>query len=243
MAEFTRAPLHFTTPGTRGSIGPCIKGWLYMLSVAPSLLVAFTWWEGLSWTWRIVLFMNVLAAGLAAVACGLIIWERATLFLTSRKEQRRITATINALGDNVQELDIPTAAAIWAGTMETANVERHAHFRGLKNAVDRGLIRPTNHAAPRTANMHTKVDVSSLLDFWRSKGVIGPSPFFGARDAASFLGATMCPVERANLVCYPNIACLPPRHRHRLEALSELVTRQRLAIFTERDTSDAGGLR
>ena len=143
-----------------------------MASFVLALATFFTgWWEGLSWAARITYATVTLAAALAIVVLAVWIWEKGTLYLTTRRDQQRIVKALNNLGEDTQELDIITAAAIWAGTLDISNIERHTYFRGLKDAVNKRKIEPTNLTNGK-ADKKTKVDFESLMDYWRSKKII-----------------------------------------------------------------------
>ncbi|MEO3428924.1 hypothetical protein AAFN88_08725 [Pelagibius sp. CAU 1746] len=149
-----------------------VKGALYLVGVAPAVISFFSGWlDGLSTSAIVAYSMLALVSGLAAVSLALWIYERATLFLTSRRQQERIMQGLLTLGEDVTELDIPTAAGIWAGTYSAESVERHLNFRGLKSAARRGLIK-TTYTEDGKVNVRTKLDLESLKEFWRKKGVI-----------------------------------------------------------------------
>ena len=64
------------------------KGWAVLLGSLPSMGVVVTGlYEGMLWPQIISYSTFALAMGLVAVVLILHIWERGTLFLTSRKEQ------------------------------------------------------------------------------------------------------------------------------------------------------------
>lgn len=150
-----------------------IKGWAILVSTLPgiaTLVVGQS--EGLP-SAAIITYTSVsLVCGLASVALGFWIFERATIYFTTRKEQDRIITALGNLGENVEKLDLPTAAAIWAGTLDSADIVRHTYFRGLKDAVDNKKIRAFNLNARGHAYIKTHVDLEDLKDFWRTKGVI-----------------------------------------------------------------------
>jgi hypothetical protein len=150
-----------------------IKGWAYLMSLIPTMATFVSGvLEQLPWPYRITLTTVTLAAGLLIVAASLWIWERAAILITNRRERQRIMISLSNLGDNVNALDLPTAAAIWAGTGEISNIERHVYFRSLKNAVDNGKISASNLNKAGEVNAKTKADFESLKDYWRNKGVI-----------------------------------------------------------------------
>lgn len=150
-----------------------IKGWWLVVGTLPSVVAAISgYFEGLPWAAIIVYWTAALAVGMALVLLSLLTFERATTFYTTRKEQTRIMTALENLGESITELDLPTAAAIWAGTAEIGNIERHTYFRGLKNAVDMGKIKASNFNKAGKANRNTTVDFEALKEFWHKKRVI-----------------------------------------------------------------------
>ena len=125
------------------------------------------------WPTPTIIFITVAVAMAAAILVYFImgVYIRASHFIRTRSDQTRIMTLLNNLGENVAELDIITAAGIWAGTLELANVERHSYFRGLKNAVNAEEIVPT-FMEHEHANKNTRLSLNSLTDYWRRKGVI-----------------------------------------------------------------------
>ena len=149
------------------------KGLVYAVSIVPAVVaIVLGWFEGRPASDIIMILAVTIAAGLVVAAHGLWIWQTGSVFLTSRKQQDHIIQSLNDLGEDVENLDLPTAAAIWAGSHDDQDITRHVQFRGLKNAVNLGKIKATNLRSGENANRTTQVDFESLQDFWRTKGVI-----------------------------------------------------------------------
>ena len=159
---------------TLGNWFRSLQGWLYMLSAA--VPAVFGWiaatWDGLSWSARLMLVLGAIAVGLNIVCAAIWVFDKIRLAFKTAVEQDRIMAALGNLGEEVAELDLLTAAAIWAGTGEIENIDRHVHFRGLKNAVDNNRIKAENFDGRGKAYKKTKLDFESLKDYWRGKGVI-----------------------------------------------------------------------
>ena len=150
-----------------------VKGVITLFTTSMSVWVAVT--AMLAEFPTPIVILLTLAAALAAAMCAYFIielYEKASFFLTSRKEQNRIQQLLDNLGENVDELDLATAAGIWAGTLAGENIERHSYFRGLKNAIKHGhLIVRYRPKGPRSGP-GTRVELNSLRDFWRNRKVI-----------------------------------------------------------------------
>lgn len=68
---------------------------------------------------------------------------------------------------NRAEIDLDTAAAIWAGTRDPDDVTRHLRFRELKQGVRNGLLKP--HKMPNGGvSRRTTVKPEALESFFRS---------------------------------------------------------------------------
>lgn len=100
--------------------------------------------------------------------------EMIETYLTSRATRDRIEkqlAEYVAAGETM--IDTPTAAAVWAGTMETGDIQRHLYFRMIKLAVDNGTIKNAKFSdQSQRANMYTKIPLDEFKGFLKAKGVL-----------------------------------------------------------------------
>ena len=123
-----------------------------------------------------VIFIGTVTAmaGLLVVYFALIVYEKVSVLITSRVDQARISGLLENLGNDVSEIDLMTAAGIWAGTLAPENIERHSYFRGLKAAVRSDDLVVTYRPGPGTRDrgLYTRVDLNSLKDYWRRRKVI-----------------------------------------------------------------------
>jgi hypothetical protein len=67
-----------------------------------------------------------------------------------------------------RDVDIFTAGAIWAGTLDANSIYRHVCFRRLKRAADAGLIVVTALNGP-SPNKSTMIALDSLGTFLGAK--------------------------------------------------------------------------
>lgn len=70
----------------------------------------------------------------------------------------------------LDEIDLPTAAAIWSGTRDENDVTRHLRFRQLKQAVREGQLRPARTVGGKI-NRFTTVRPTELARFFQVKSV------------------------------------------------------------------------
>ena len=157
-----------------------LKGWLYLVGVAPAIVVTILGFiEPLSWSLRISVMTITLAAGLLVVYFGIGIWEKSTNHFTTRREQKRIASELQGLiEDQVTEVDTGSVAAIWAGTLDANNIVRHLRFRRIKAAINNGEIRNTFQRPPigkrpaKGANMYTWIPIEELRRYFIERHII-----------------------------------------------------------------------
>lgn len=158
-----------------GNFFRSVQGWLFMLSLVPAALVNFTgWWEKLSWTQCITYTTVALAAGLAIVALGLVIWDRATSHFTRRQEQRRVAEDLKDYTDSgFAEIDTHTAGALWAGTNDPGSLQFKLRFRRIKMAIMNGeIVGATRLNEGGKPNIRTNIPTAALRDYFLKRGII-----------------------------------------------------------------------
>lgn len=71
---------------------------------------------------------------------------------------------------NLDEIDLPTAAAIWSGTRDENDVNRHLRFRELKQAVREGKLRSCSRVGGKV-NRFTTVKPDELATYFQIRSV------------------------------------------------------------------------
>ncbi|RWQ58833.1 hypothetical protein [Mesorhizobium sp.] len=153
-----------------------IKGWVAMIGIVLTAMAALiAWLDSLSWTQIYLLILLSLCAAVWLALISLRLFEAGRSYLTSKATRDRIIRQIDeytTAGETM--VDTPTAAAIWAGTMEIGDIQRHLYFRMLKLAVDNGTIKNVVLApGQRRANKDTRIPLSELVSYLKLKGVLG----------------------------------------------------------------------
>ena len=95
-------------------------------------------------------------------------------YQTSKLIRDRIEKQLAAhIAAGATVIDTPTAAAIWAGTMETGDIQRHLCFRLIKMAINDGSIKNARFAGEsQRANMHTKIPLDEFIGYLKARGVL-----------------------------------------------------------------------
>jgi hypothetical protein len=153
-----------------------VKGWVLFATTLPTVAVYFLgFFEKRPWSEIVVLALVALGSGLVIVFYAIGLVEKCSTFLTSRKEQLRISSHIRELRDSgVTEIDTSTAAAIWSGSREDGDLNRHLRFRQIKSLIDKGEIKNTKQkgGAGKSANIHTWMPLDELSEYFTRSGVI-----------------------------------------------------------------------
>ena len=168
-----------------------IQGWAFGVSLLPAITAFIAGlFDRLPWAAIVAYSTVALAAGATLVLLALVIAQKAAVYFTKRKERARIASQINEyMTAGHSRIDTPTAAAIWAGTRDDDDVNRHLRFRLIKAAINRGEIRNTIQVGdPRQsparlrnltvwANRHTHLPLTELRDFLIRQGVVEAADF------------------------------------------------------------------
>jgi hypothetical protein len=151
-----------------------LRGFVWAILLMPSVVILIgRWMRGLDWSETIFLFMGALAFGVIIAFFGLKLFEYLGSRFTGSAERKRIREQIESLkAAGYPSIDTPTIAAIWAGTMEAENIERHVKFRLIKAAVDTRQINGAILHGPGGANKNTQIPIAALELFFEKNGVI-----------------------------------------------------------------------
>lgn len=163
----------FSTVKNLATIANLVNGVAAFITAAMSVWMAVTAVLA-NFPTPLVIFLATAVAALTAIFLffALQIYGFVTINLMSRKGQNRVMALLDNLGDGAKDLDLMTAAAIWADTLASVDIERHSYFRGLKDAINQGHLIVTYRPEGPKSGPGTRVEINSLKDFWRKRKVI-----------------------------------------------------------------------
>lgn len=144
-----------------------VQGWVGVLSALPTVGAAvMAFLEDQPWSGIIFISTATLAYMLAAIYCFIGTMDYVKGKLTKNRIIRGLQSYQNSGYVNI---DLPTAAAMWANTRDDQSIERHISFRKLKAAVDTKKLASVGNVA--NANIKTHVPISELVKFFENDEV------------------------------------------------------------------------
>jgi hypothetical protein len=152
-----------------------VKGWLFAVSLMPAVLTYLLgFYEGLPWAAIAAYSTAALALGVWLAWGFLKLYEAAAGHFTAWATRSRINSQLREYVDAGETMvDTPTAAAIWAGTLDADNIQRHLYFRMIKLAIAHGVIKNAQFKdGIRKVNMYTKIPLEEFIKFLQLKGVL-----------------------------------------------------------------------
>jgi len=156
-----------------------ISGWIWFLGIGVPMVGTFvtSLLEGKDWSYIIFVTIGVASFAMFFIYHGIKGWDYAAAKIGTKAERARILKDIDDYKNSgLTRIDLPTAAAIWAGTLEQGNVNRHLCFRKLKAAVVKRKMNPiidgqyiTNGIFGFEINKNTEVLLDDLKKYFEDE--------------------------------------------------------------------------
>jgi len=161
----------FSSLNKVGQFFRSVSGWIWGIGVGiPSVGTFVTGLvEGQPWSYIIYMTTGVAALAMAFIYHGIKSWDYAAAKIGTKAEKTRILKELDEYENSGYPIiDIPTAAAIWAGTREEGSINRHLCFRKLKAGASNKLIQTVNPPGGTVVNIHTLVPIDSLRNYFET---------------------------------------------------------------------------
>jgi hypothetical protein len=142
--------------------------WPYVVGAASTIMTIFGTAIDRTWSPASVIVAGIVVGLLCAIAFSAIAIAIQSYRMGRTNESPSLVAAIPYdQWKDLDEIDLETGAAIWAGTRDPANVTRHLRFRALKQAVRRDELRAHKKVGGKV-NRVTTVRPAALAAYFAS---------------------------------------------------------------------------